>query len=264
MTLTSRRNYPIAKKGSKLIAPKDDGVYYQIWKTGRWETKLNVELSKWCNFSSQEGKTAFIDIGANFGANSLQISNLTNFQVDFILVEPLKINVKSLRENLIEMSEVREIRIESFALSEQTGTAQIYTQKNHFGNTSLYLDEKNETISEIVETRSSLDFFIDLDRKYQFLVIKIDTQGSEPIILSSIPDNIWDKIVALTLEVEPRVDQEPEKILQVVKCLGKFENIFWDESKKIVNLKDVTDFWLLGSGSRNLMCSKIPNSSLKK
>ncbi len=262
MTLTSLRDYPIAKKGKKIIAPKDDGVYYQIWKTGRWETKLNLELSKYLNYCSERGKTVFIDIGANFGANSLQVSNSTNFDIDFILVEPLKINEMCLRKNMEDVSIIRKVDIASYALSQENGTAKIYTQKNHFGNTSFYLEAEHETISEIVETRSSLDFFIELSSRYQYLILKIDTQGSEPVILSSISNSIWDKIVAITLEVEPRVDQNRLHILQVLKCLDKFEHMFWDDSKKTVSVKDVTNFWLEGAGSKNLICSKIPTPSV--
>ena len=257
MKLTLLKTYAIGKVGSELYAPKDDAVYYQIWRTGNWELELNRKIIEQCNKSQEFGKTAYLDIGANFGANALQILNGTSDEIDLILVEPLEINIKCLHLNFDNYYPQRTITIHPFALFDSNGKQTIYTQSNHYGNSSLHQNLSNLGSTEICQTKSSLEFSDSVSKNYSSLIVKIDTQGTESLILSQFSKSFWEKCNLLTIEIEPDANQNVQLIFATLEKLKSFNQFHWDDSKKQITFAEVEKFWLTGIGSKNLICSKI-------
>jgi hypothetical protein len=148
-----------------------------------------------------------------------------------------------------------------FALSDQNGEADIFTEATNHGNTSLL----NSVVSEIgmistqiqlVETTTYCNKFL---KNFNRFVIKCDTQGMDALILSRIPDWVWKNCESAIIEVWALDEISKKDVEALLSMCQEFEYVSWQPNnrKLKIGLSKVSEFWLSKSGAqKNLFLSK--------
>lgn len=259
--LTLNKSYPLGAKGREIYLPKDKIIYEFIKFRGCWEVEESRFLAKMlvtlCSRENQKG-VALIDIGANTGFVSLQAMNLAGTGNDCILIEPVGSHAAAIRRNFANSN--FKVIVKELALSDHDGQAELFKQKSNRGNSSLLesVVPTSEKISEFVEIRDSKYFFEKEIDIYDSYVLKCDTQGYDPLILSRIPSSIWNKIESAVVEVWALPFIDPSHVKELLEKLSVFSVASWNsELSSKADLQEVSRFWLSKtSESRNLFLSR--------
>jgi len=264
--LELNQNYALGLKGTKIQLPRDNVIYQSVKNHGSWELEESKFLAEGLIIacSNYFSNVALLDIGANTGLVSLQAMNLSKTSNKVLVFEPIPKHVFALSYNLQRLANYN---IYDFALSDRNGVADIFTESTNHGNTSLLttvVPEFSRIATEIklVETTAFFKkFLIDWD-KY---VIKCDTQGMDALILSRIPNTVWQRCERAVIEVWALPEIKESDVVRLVKMLGGFENISWnplcDEGER-VSLDELVAFWLSKTGkSKNLFLWNACRSS---
>jgi len=122
--------------------------------------------------------SVLIDVGANIGYYTmLAASKIRSGKI--YAFEPNRRNFHILQMNMI-LNDIRNVELFQMAVSDTTGTAQLYLSEDNFGDHQLY--QTTGRASTIVET-ITLDQFAS-SRNIRPDVLKIDTQGFDYNVLN--------------------------------------------------------------------------------
>jgi FkbM family methyltransferase len=259
--LQLNRSYALGHKGKILELPRDQSIYECVKNYGSWEKDVSKFLALGLKKANMEPNTkiALIDIGANTGLVTLQAINLAKTEQEIFLFEPVPRHASALATNL---SNLKNIHINNFALSDRNGIAEIFTEATNHGNTSLLKSAVPEidmisTNIKLVETNTYCHQFLCNFEKY---IIKSDTQGMDALILSRFPELIWKNCESAVIEVWALSEVSERDVDRLLSMLLDFEYISWQskvEKNSRIELNEVSDFWLSKSGSiRNLFLIK--------
>jgi FkbM family methyltransferase len=140
------------------------------------------------DYNIDSSSKVIIDIGANIGVASLYFltRNARNFVYAF---EPVPSNIEKYHSNLHDFSD--RFELSDCAVSDKTGNAEFGIEPTgKFGGmctrSDSYIDVKTVAINDILETIISKHGKVDC--------IKIDVEGSEYDIISSIDQSYWPRI----------------------------------------------------------------------
>lgn len=172
-------------------------IFPKIVCRGEWDDSIVRILEK--ELPNQE--YVLIDIGANVGLFSRQVSNSDIKITSIYCVEPDEENYLMLEQNLAEITEP--YYLHKYAVDDVAGEKVLYEDINNAGNYSLNKNAMaNASIEKKIETVTVKDFFNNLNLKpNQKLIIKTDTQGMDEKIISLIPDKVWDMVACAVIEV---------------------------------------------------------------
>jgi len=115
-----------------------------------------------------------LDIGANIGGFAIWVAENSDYKVE--CYEPVKYNYDLLWQNC---SNYKNIHMNNIAVTDSYGDAEMYLGKHNCGEASLFYGEEQSNIAVDVKTMDAKDLPV-AD------IIKIDTEGSEVIIISRI------------------------------------------------------------------------------
>ena len=89
-------------------------------------------------------------------------------------------------------------------------------------------------------------------------MIKCDIQGMDSMVLSRIPNDIWQKTDRAVIEVWATETVESRDVESLVEKLSNFKYLSWQQNlRELVSISDVSNFWLSKSGEqKNLFMSK--------
>ena len=221
-----------------IHAPEDDiGVSKYIAENKVWEP---YETTIFCEIL--EGKSFFIDVGANLGYYSLIAAKHFNNEGVVISLEPEQNNYVLLKEN-IALNSLNNMSAIQVACSDTIGQATIKKSDNNYGDHRVEIDQVNKGIDSIETT--TVDALIRRENKIPD-VIKIDTQGSELSILygmHELLENLTENTLII-LEYWPHgiVDrgQSPRGLLDY---LEKFEldMLIMHEETSVISQCDLED-----------------------
>jgi FkbM family methyltransferase len=258
--LQLNRNSALGSKGTVLALPMDEVIFQSVKQWGDWEPEVSKFLAHGLKIACRKPhiKTVLLDIGANTGLVSLQAMNLSNASAKVILFEPIPRHASAIKHNLRNLSN---IHVNEFALSDINGEANMYTQANNHGNTSLLNSVVPEigmisTKIQLVETTAYCNKFLNNFDRY---VIKCDTQGMDALIMSRIPESIWKNCVSAVIEVWALDEISKKDVEALLSMCQEFEYVAWQPNirKEKIGLNEVSEFWLGKSGAqRNLFLSK--------
>lgn len=254
--LQLNKNYPLGKKGTILELPKDDIIFKYVKLRGSWELEESKFLARGLQKAGViNSKVAFLDIGANTGLVSLQVINLAGSNAEIFLFEPVPRHAFALSQNL---KSLLNIHLNEFALSDKNGEAEIFTDTLNHGNTSLFNSAvpftEVKTQIRLVDTLEYCDNFLKI---FESFVIKSDTQGMDALILSRIPNWIWQKCESAVIEVWALPEINNKHVENLLLKIQKFEFVDWTpKSEKKIAFHEIIEFWLSKSGAqRNLFLS---------
>ena len=197
-----------------------------------------------------------IDIGSYAGLITLQIFRITNVDFTAFLFEPLPKNADAIRYNL----DGKNVKIFEVLLDKENGAKKIFTQKSNIGNSSIFkqLIPEHELIENDCTTVDVREFFNSSVKMYECYMIKCDIQGMDSMVLSRIPNDIWQKTDRAVIEVWATETVESRDVESLVEKLSNFKYLSWQQNlRELVSISDVSNFWLSKSGEqKNLFMSK--------
>ncbi|MGB1206375.1 MAG: FkbM family methyltransferase [Chitinophagales bacterium] len=132
----------------------------------------------------------FYDIGANIGYYSL-LAELENPEIKVVAFEPASGPLFYLKEN-VRINNFKNISIEEIALSEKNGEINFYEIRNHkytylkhnlAGQSNTGSDAANRNFVSIQVKTKTLDSYIEQVNEQNIDLIKMDTEGTEYLIL---------------------------------------------------------------------------------
>lgn len=155
-----------------------------------WNGYLNFEYSK-IFVKLIKKLNSFFDVGANIGYYSL-LAALENKKINIVSFEPASGPLFYLKEN-IRINNFKNIKVESLALSDSNDEITFYESKNikykylkhSLGGTSS--TRKNKKLLNFVVNKvqtMTLDNYVKKNYVKKIDLIKLDTEGTENIILS--------------------------------------------------------------------------------
>jgi len=257
--LRLNKDYALGRKSTELEIPRDKVIFESVKRWGSWE----LEESEFLAFGLRKVgqlpncRVALLDIGANTGLVILQALNLSKTSVEVFLFEPIPRHVSAIKHNLGHFSN---IHVNEFALSEGNGTSEIFTQTTNHGNSSLLksvvpLDEQISTQIKLVDTEEYCDNYL---KEFDRYALKCDTQGMDALILSRIPNSIWQNVEVAVIEVWALPEINKQDVTHLLTMFQNFKYFSWNPiSQNIKSLSEISEFWLSKSGtSRNLFLSK--------
>jgi FkbM family methyltransferase len=143
-----------------------------------------------------------VDIGANIGIFSTFAAKRTNSKV--YAFEPYKENFQYLRKNILE-NNLMNIVAKEIAVSGDIGNKNLVLMNNpagHILESKNYID-KNRNFVKIPST--TIQEIFDVNKLNQIDFLKMDCEGAEGAILSSIPEKYLRKIKKMVLEFHNNV-----------------------------------------------------------
>ena len=256
-------DYPLGQKGNCIEVPRDKEIYDSVRRRGQWGLEESLFLADGLKIICERSnsRNALLDIGANVGLISLQCCNLySKGNYDVHLFEPIQTHATAIETNLKNVLKERYVQINQFALSDRTEKRPFFTEANNRGNTSIFktavpLANQIETEVSLIDT---VEYFSNFNDLYNGFVIKCDTQGMDALILSRIPKVIWERIERAVIEVWALPEVSSKDVQNLMVNLNHFKFVGWSPSvNTVIDLEDVTDFWLNGSSeSKNLYISR--------
>lgn len=239
----------LGKKNTLISMPKDSGLYEYVRVTGEWQLKECYVLADALDKSALSNGMipTFVDVGANCGLISLQVANIVKSRIKIQAVEPLPRHYKSILSNLETAQNIDSIKIWPVAISKDDGLAEIYSEKNHFGNTSLDKKSmgKHKFKTEKIEMLSALKIFSEMNKDLTRFVVKVDTQGHDLFIISAIPEEMLQKTDCILVEVWSQKGISKKQVERIDSICSMFSDVFiMDKPQVKLNANDVKNIWL--------------------
>jgi FkbM family methyltransferase len=257
--LQLNKDYALGHKGIILELPRDLIIFESVRKRGSWELEESEFLARGIRKVGGGKKAALLDVGANTGLVTLQAMNLSKTSIEVFLFEPIPRHVSAIKHNF---GNLPNIHINEFALSNENGNSEIFTQATNHGNSSLLAsvvpsDGLIRTRIKIIDTAEYCDSFLEGFDNY---VIKCDTQGMDALILSRIPNRIWQNTEVAIIEVWALPEIREQDVTSLLAMFQNFNYASWNlNSRKRIDLDEISEYWLSKSGTfRNLFLSKTP------
>jgi hypothetical protein len=250
----------LGEKGDLIALPKDQVIFRYVKRFGEWEPFESSFLSNLA-FLNQHHKIVFLDLGGQAGIITRQYLNKSiEFTELSWIIEPLLRHRDAIAYNCSKWVQKGELKIFPYALDRIDLTKKMYVEKNNSGNASLldYLPISRGKSVETIKTKKVKRFEEIIFKPNVKYLIKSDIQGMDAEVLSLFSEKFWGQSIGGVVEIWalPSVNKEHvEKLIQMWQC---FDTFSWDSSLKIgINLEEVKDFWLSGSGAtKNLFITK--------
>lgn len=258
--LQLNKNYALGHKGIILELPRDLVIFESVRKWGIWELEESEFLARGIRKVGGRGKkAAVLDVGANTGLVTLQAMNLSKTSIEVFLFEPIPRHVSAIKYNL---GNLPNIHINEFALSNENGNSEIFTEATNHGNTSLLASAfpSDELIRTRIKTIDTAEYCDSILVGFDNYVIKCDTQGMDALILSRIPNRIWQNTEVAIIEVWALPEIREQDVTRLLAMFQNFNYVSWNSnSQEKIHLDEISEYWLSKSGtSRNLFLSKTP------
>ncbi len=255
------RSSPLGKKGDVIQIPKDKVIHDYVIKRGKWEFDESEFLAAVLN--NQSVAAFLLDIGANSGLITRQTLYLLTEPRRVFMVEPIPLHLESIKFNIQDHTANHSITICPFGLGKVDGTFPIYTEIDNHGNSSFMLEAIPTQGSKRtdVPVKNTEKFTKEFLPSVGALVIKSDLQGLDAIVLSAIPEEIWQRTAGAVVEVWAHEKIDEGDIATLRRAWRCFDEISWsDDRSRFISLNEALDFWLSKDlGQRNLY---LKNNSL--
>jgi FkbM family methyltransferase len=141
-----------------------------------------------------------IDIGANIGCFTLRSKQLWP-QARVVAIEPHPENFNCLLEH-IEINHLTDVHPLRMGVAEKCGSLDLYLSPRNIGGHSMY-KKSSESIAISVPVSTLGDVMSQTDTNDSGLLLKIDCEGCEHPVLSSLTRQMADRISCIIFEPEP-------------------------------------------------------------
>jgi FkbM family methyltransferase len=223
--LNSKKDFIVNFKNIRVFINIKDPLDKLIFYKNEYEEKQIDFLRRWIN---KNNPNIFIDIGANFGLYSLQMSKLFK-KLKIIAFEPVLTTFNKLKMNIIINNLEKKIKTYNFGLSNTSGTKKMIALKrrNYIqpGGFSFKIPKRKLAKDEIIQHHKSRKGDKILKFKNKIVVIKIDVEGYEDKVLLGIKNLIKNNKIFLQIEIFEKNFKKINKFLldKGFKFVNKFD-----------------------------------------
>lgn len=192
------------KNGIKMkirVNSTDVQAFTNVWIFEEYKPQISVVTEY----------SVVIDIGAHIGLFSLYVSQLCENGSIFCF-EPIKENYDLLSFN-INLNKIKNIKSFQKAVTDKPGVVRIFLSSDAAAH-SIFLKGSSYQESE----STSLKEILDSNKIENCDLLKMDCEGSEYMILNSLPDEYFDRIQNIAMEYH-LVAEKPELIQDLAKKL---------------------------------------------
>ncbi|NJK62833.1 MAG: FkbM family methyltransferase [Synechococcaceae cyanobacterium SM2_3_1] len=194
-------------------------IQRSIYYLGYWEIRETRLLRK----ILRPGDT-FVDVGANIGWFSILAAQLVQEQGQVLAFEPSEVLCGLIRRN-IEVNGLKNIQLEKLALSNRSGRAQLIFPSaiNQGAATLRPVDSETSALpSEEIET-IRFDEYDWPQQPDSIRLLKIDTEGAEPLVLEGMANLIQAQICEFILfEISRELGSERLPLLSLFPSYDLF------------------------------------------
>jgi FkbM family methyltransferase len=187
--------------GAHLEVSTRGRVENEIFYFGEWEPLFTRYLRE-----RPRKDRIFLDIGANIGYFSCLASQLFN---EVHAVEASPTIAHRLKENIVRNG-LKNIHVHNVAIGEKNGSVEFYFDQGQSGGSSIYRKEQS-VLEGTVPLRTFGDLFSDVNLA-EVGFIKVDIEGAEPPVISSIAE-LADKFpddIEIFVEFDPKAETTAE------------------------------------------------------
>lgn len=257
-------NCEIGSKDQIVKLPFDQYIFQHVKIFGEWGGSESEFLSKKIHEAVKSGypssKITFIDMGANVGLVSTQTLAKSPHGVKGIAIEPIPVLVNALKHNLASLIPDSQVKVLTYALGEQSTTSMISIDPRNFGSSTLALDKELPDGNYFLEIKvvGAVEFANNELAADDLFVLKSDLESFDCAVLSTFPDDVWERIFAGVIEVTSDKGVDLSRLPKLLNQLDKFRILSWDADQRgLVSVAEIQEFWKSERGEiRNLFFSK--------
>jgi FkbM family methyltransferase len=234
----------INKKGIKFtVNSKREYLFWILVKLGLWESETYYIMNKFLN-----KQHSYLDIGAWIGPTVLYGCQIAKH---CYAIEPDHIAFQELTQNVELNKNIQSnITLANFAISDLSGTVRLYQSSGGWGqSTSSILS--NEIKSSIDVESKTFQQFIDDYSISDCNFIKMDIEGAEFIVLSTMFNYLKRYRPTLLVEIHPMFVKDPIQKFETLLPVLNIYNHMYDEKFKEINIEYVS-FLLKNKPNRTL------------
>jgi len=201
-------------------------------------------IAKWEPLSiiQPSGNEIILDIGANVGYYTLQLSRILENKGKIIAIEAEPDSCNILKKNC-QLNNLKNVVIHNCAITSKTGKVTRFKSETHSGKNSLFLSDVSDNKKTINIPAFSLDDLI--GQKFSSIDwIKIDVEGSELEVLRGGPKTLevtQNILIELHEDILKQNNQSSQMILDLLENHGFRITLFpeyWDsETSRNFDLK---------------------------
>jgi FkbM family methyltransferase len=168
--------------------------------------------------------SAFVDIGANIGLCTLRVKQLWP-EVPVLAVEPHPDNFRRLREH-IDANHLHNVSLVQGGIGDKCGCMDLYLSPRNIAGHSMYKKTGLTPLSVPIYSFSDL-----LNETYpgvSNILLKVDCEGCEQILISSMTQEVADRISCVIFEPERslyNVDDLLRKLISLGYRVSEFLNL---------------------------------------
>lgn len=191
----------LGRAGEPLLVPTDQVILPTVFSHGCWQPE---EIRFFADRLGREARYSLLDIGANIGLFSRQMTRAFPQIEQLYCFEPSPLNFAALRFNLAPFGDRPGLHFINAALDTDDGMQTFYQDRANIGNHSLNrgamhdvraYDEKQVQVLSIARWMDG-NLFSDAR-----LIWKSDTQGFDERIIASVPWAYWRRIDYAVVEI---------------------------------------------------------------
>ena len=228
----------LANKNEEILLKIDGQILPKILETGSFDPFIYNFLKK----QKIKKKFLFIDVGANHGLVSKQITNL-KFIKKIITFEPAKEIFELLKINL---SKVNKAKNYNYGWATKRGSLNFYENPSNSGDFSLLPNKQRNILHkyhfEIANVQ--LKKIIKNYKNYQY-ILKTDCQGYDIEIFNSLDNKLLEKIKFYFLECQNFSDDKKSFFIEKISIFKKIliSCPLIHEDLKIIKPENILDYF---------------------
>ena len=180
-------------------------VLTNVWLLEEYDNK-KIQIKK---------DDVIIDIGAHIGLFTIYVSQFCN-DCRIYCYEPIKENYDLLVDN-IKLNNIKNTTIYQKDVTDKSSIVRIFLNQDNAAHSIFTESNKYEDIESI-----SLKDIFDSNKIQKCDLLKLDCEGSEYIILNSLPDFYFQRIKKIVMEYH-MADKKPELLENLIKKLRELD-----------------------------------------
>ncbi len=202
----------IVKHGKYKFPFYNDGDFAELLYHAKWKEFYKEEREKIESYV--EKGSAAIDVGGNLGFYSLILSELVGDEGKVYTFEPSPECYRKLSKT-ISVNNLKNVEIFNLGLGEDEKKAELYYNPNQTGLSSIVQKVSDNVVAEEIKLTTLDKFAEKIDRKIS--LIKIDTEGYEPQVLSGGRKLFAEHKPVLCIELGGKYIESSLKVLEILK-----------------------------------------------
>lgn len=198
-----------------VFSPRNNLIGRALYQTGVWEPPVTAAIEE----LARPGMIA-LDVGADIGYYSLQMSRLVGPAGRVIAFEPIPDARRRLEHN-IALNDCKNIEVSEYALGNQEGTVYL---EDPFKKSRLNLNKSSGTAGDIKVSIKRMDDLVEQMKLSSVDIIKMDIEGAEHEALLGMEQTLKKFHPILIIEVHnkflPLFGSNSEELLGWLKTLN--------------------------------------------